>query len=152
MPVEAFGGRGIVSADEILRGDLGAILYEAARPGVSYLFNDTITDLKQDADGVLVSFENADPRRFDLVVGADGLNSAVRRLGPRSGQPSSIRSVCSMPGSLFPLTSTTRLVPCTAPRPGGLHRPGRLRQRRPHSACDRPRRSVEATSVHARAA
>ena len=26
MPVEAFGGRGIVSADEILRGDLGAIL------------------------------------------------------------------------------------------------------------------------------
>jgi 2-polyprenyl-6-methoxyphenol hydroxylase-like FAD-dependent oxidoreductase len=81
MPVEAFGGRGIVSADEILRGDLGAILYEAARPGVSYLFDDTITDLKQDADGVLVSFENADPRRFDLVVGADGLNSAVRWLG-----------------------------------------------------------------------
>src|SRR4029450_9031528 len=34
MPVEAFGGRGIVSADEILRGDLAAILYEAAGPGV----------------------------------------------------------------------------------------------------------------------
>ena len=27
MPVEAFGGRGIVSTDEILRGDLAAILY-----------------------------------------------------------------------------------------------------------------------------
>ena len=45
MPVDAFGGQGIVSADEILRGDLGAVLYEATRPGVSYLFDDTITDL-----------------------------------------------------------------------------------------------------------
>jgi 2-polyprenyl-6-methoxyphenol hydroxylase-like FAD-dependent oxidoreductase len=80
MPVSAFGGRGIVSADEILRGDLGAILYEAARPGVSYLFDDTITALEEEADGVLVDFEKAAARRFDLVVGADGLHSVVRRL------------------------------------------------------------------------
>jgi 2-polyprenyl-6-methoxyphenol hydroxylase-like FAD-dependent oxidoreductase len=79
MPVEAFGGRGIVSADEILRGDLVAILYEAARPGVRYLFDDSITAVEQDADTVLVSFERAAPRRFDLVVGADGLHSVVRR-------------------------------------------------------------------------
>lgn len=78
MPVEAFGGRGIVSADEILRGDLVAILYEAARPGVSYLFDDSITAVEQDADTVLVSFEKAASRRFDLVVGADGLHSVVR--------------------------------------------------------------------------
>jgi 2-polyprenyl-6-methoxyphenol hydroxylase-like FAD-dependent oxidoreductase len=85
MPVDAFGGRGIVSADEILRGDLGEILYEATHPGVSYLFDDTITDLKQDPDGVLVSFEKADPHRFDVVVGADGMHSVVRRLafGPQ---------------------------------------------------------------------
>jgi 2-polyprenyl-6-methoxyphenol hydroxylase-like FAD-dependent oxidoreductase len=80
MPVDAFQGNGIVSADEILRGDLGAILYEAACPGVSYLFDDTITALEQHPDGVLVTFEKADPRRFDFVVGADGLHSAVRRL------------------------------------------------------------------------
>jgi 2-polyprenyl-6-methoxyphenol hydroxylase-like FAD-dependent oxidoreductase len=80
MPVEAFGGNGIVSADEILRGDLAAILYEAARPGVSYLFDDTITALEHEPDGVLVNFEKAAPRRFDLVVGADGLHSVVRRL------------------------------------------------------------------------
>jgi 2-polyprenyl-6-methoxyphenol hydroxylase-like FAD-dependent oxidoreductase len=79
MPVEAFGGRGIVSADEILRGDLAAILYKAAGPGVSYLFDDSITAVEQDADTVLVSFEKAAPRRFDLVVGADGLHSVVRR-------------------------------------------------------------------------
>ena len=80
MPVDAFDGNGIVSADEILRGDLGAILYEASRPGVSYVFDDTITALGQDSDGVLVTFEKADPRHFDLVVGADGLHSVVRRL------------------------------------------------------------------------
>ena len=56
MPVEAFGGRGIVSADEILRGDLGAVLYEAAQPGVSYLFDDSITAMEQDTNTVLVSF------------------------------------------------------------------------------------------------
>lgn len=80
MPVHAFGGRGIVSADEILRGDLAAILYEAARPGVSYLFDDTITALKEGSDGVRVTFEKAAPGRFDLVVGADGLHSVVRSL------------------------------------------------------------------------
>ena len=79
MPVEAFGGRGIVSDDEILRGDLSAILYGAAQTGVSYLFDDTITALQQDMNGVLVNFEKATPRRFDLVVGADGWPSARSR-------------------------------------------------------------------------
>jgi 2-polyprenyl-6-methoxyphenol hydroxylase-like FAD-dependent oxidoreductase len=80
MPVDAFGGRGIVSADEILRGDLAAIMYEAAQSGVHYLFDDTITVIEQREDGVLVTFEKSPQRRFDLVVGADGLHSVVRRL------------------------------------------------------------------------
>ncbi|MDN5919187.1 MAG: FAD-dependent monooxygenase [Pseudonocardia sp.] len=86
MPVEAFGGRGIISTDEVLRGDLSTVLYEAARPGVEFLFDDTVTGLVSDADGVDVTFENADPRRFALVVGADGLHSAVRRaaFGPEA--------------------------------------------------------------------
>lgn len=80
MPVDAFGGDGIVSTDEILRGDLAAILYKASRAGVRYVFDDTITALEQDSAGVTVAFEKADPRHFDLVVGADGLHSVVRRL------------------------------------------------------------------------
>jgi 2-polyprenyl-6-methoxyphenol hydroxylase-like FAD-dependent oxidoreductase len=86
MPVEAFGGRGIVSDDEILRGDLAAVLYEAAQSGVSYLFDDTITALEQDTNRVLVAFEKTAPRKFDLVIGADGLHSVTRRLafGPQS--------------------------------------------------------------------
>ncbi|MBD0672617.1 FAD-dependent monooxygenase [Streptomyces sp. CBMA156] len=79
IPVDLFGGEGIVSEIEILRGDLADLLREAT-DGVEYLWDDTVTALDQDADGVTVTFENAPARRFALVVGADGLHSAVRRL------------------------------------------------------------------------
>ena len=75
MPAEIFAGD-----VEILRGDLGRILYQATRDGTEYLFGDTITGLDQRADGVHVTFSRTEPRVFDLVIGADGLHSAVRRL------------------------------------------------------------------------
>jgi 2-polyprenyl-6-methoxyphenol hydroxylase-like FAD-dependent oxidoreductase len=72
---------GIFAGDvEILRGDLGQILFEATRDGTEYLFGDSITSLHEDADGVHVTFERAAPRTFDLVIGADGLHSKVRGL------------------------------------------------------------------------
>jgi 2-polyprenyl-6-methoxyphenol hydroxylase-like FAD-dependent oxidoreductase len=71
---------------ELPRGDLASILYQASRDHAEFLFNDTIVALDQDEHGVGVTFDRAQPRRFDLVVGADGLHSAVRRLafGPES--------------------------------------------------------------------
>jgi len=80
LPADAFGGEGIVSEIEVLRGDLCRVLYEASLPETEYLFDDTITGIEQDARGVTVTFEKASSRRFSLVVGADGLHSAVRRL------------------------------------------------------------------------
>ncbi|WP_433239612.1 FAD-dependent monooxygenase [Streptosporangium sp. CA-135522] len=80
MPVDLFGGEGAVAEIEILRGDLTQILYGTAQQGVEYLFDDSITALTESGDGVVVSFERAAQRRFDLVVGADGLHSNVRRL------------------------------------------------------------------------
>ncbi|MEV4052857.1 FAD-dependent monooxygenase [Amycolatopsis sp. NPDC049688] len=62
---------------EIMRDDLSEIYYDAGRDDVEYLFGDTITALSPDGD---VTFEHAPPRRFDVVVGADGLHSNVRRL------------------------------------------------------------------------
>ncbi|MDG6105167.1 FAD-dependent monooxygenase [Dactylosporangium aurantiacum] len=71
----------IFSGDlELLRGDLGEILYEATRDHVDYVFGDSVATITQDADGVDVTFERGAPRRFDLVVGADGVNSRVREL------------------------------------------------------------------------
>jgi 2-polyprenyl-6-methoxyphenol hydroxylase-like FAD-dependent oxidoreductase len=75
MPAEIFAGD-----VEILRGDLGQVLYEATRNDTEYIFGDSIADLDPQADGVNVRFENAAPRSFCLVVGADGLHSNVRRL------------------------------------------------------------------------
>lgn len=80
LSADAFGGEGIVSEIEILRGDLGRLLFEATRSEVDYLFDDTITGLEQDEAGVAVTFERSGPRRFGLVVGADGLESVVRTL------------------------------------------------------------------------
>lgn len=65
---------------EILRGDLAVILYEATKHNVEYIFGDGITALNQDINGVEVMFEKASPRRFDLVIGADGIHSQARKL------------------------------------------------------------------------
>ncbi|KAA9380481.1 monooxygenase [Microbispora cellulosiformans] len=72
---------------EVPRGDLASILYEASRAHAEFLFGDSIATLAQDEHGVDVTFERAGPRRFDLVIGADGLHSVTRRLtfGQESG-------------------------------------------------------------------
>jgi len=75
MPAHVFAGD-----VEILRGDLGRILYEATQDSTEYIFGDSITSLDERADGVRVCFEHSQPRTFSLVIGADGLHSKVRRL------------------------------------------------------------------------
>jgi 2-polyprenyl-6-methoxyphenol hydroxylase-like FAD-dependent oxidoreductase len=47
---------------------------------VEWIFGDTVTALDPGADGVRVTFARTAPRGFDLVLGADGLHSAVRAL------------------------------------------------------------------------
>ncbi|QKG24011.1 FAD-dependent monooxygenase [Actinomadura verrucosospora] len=75
MPADLFAGD-----VEILRGDLARILHRATRGTTEYVFGDSIASLDEDEDGVTVAFERSAPRRFDLVIGADGLHSNVRRL------------------------------------------------------------------------
>src|SRR3954452_15741562 len=74
------GGDGYISEIEILRGDLSQVLYGDTRDGVEYVFGDRIAELTQDADGVDVTFAGGGQRRFDLVIGADGLHSALRAM------------------------------------------------------------------------
>ena len=62
---------------EIMRDDLSEIYYDAARDDVEYLFGDSITTIEHDGE---VTFEHATARTFDVIVGADGLHSNVRRL------------------------------------------------------------------------
>ena len=65
---------------EIQRADLSRLLYDHTRERVEYRFGDSIADLNQTPAGVDVTFEHAPQDRFDLVIGADGLHSRVRRL------------------------------------------------------------------------
>jgi 2-polyprenyl-6-methoxyphenol hydroxylase-like FAD-dependent oxidoreductase len=78
-------GDGYISEIEVLRGDLSQVLYDNTRDSVEYIFADRIAELTQDADGVDVTLAGGDRRRFDLVIGADGLHSALRAMvfGPR---------------------------------------------------------------------
>ncbi|MGJ6966216.1 FAD-dependent monooxygenase [Streptosporangium sp. G11] len=74
--VVAFSDRHV----EIMRDDLSEILHGATRDRVEYVFGDSIASLRENADGVDVTFETGAPRRFDLVIGADGVHSNVRGL------------------------------------------------------------------------
>ncbi|MFD0413284.1 FAD-dependent monooxygenase [Streptomyces sp. NPDC127108] len=86
----------LMSGDvEIFRGELSKIMYERTRDHVEYVFGDSVASLTETPEGaegtestgstkstggVHVTFERGAPRRFDLVVGADGLHSHTRRL------------------------------------------------------------------------
>ena len=85
--MKAFQGSAGDKELEIGRADLAAILLSAAYGSVEIRWGDSITRLAQQKGGVDVTFDRAELERFDLVVGADGLHSTVRRLafGPEAG-------------------------------------------------------------------
>ncbi|MEV5321277.1 FAD-dependent monooxygenase [Streptomyces sp. NPDC052687] len=108
LPAEVFAGD-----LEVPKAELTRLLYAAAQDRAEYLFDDSLLAVEQDADGVHVTFESGASRRFDLLVGADGLHSRVRSLtfGPeeRFVEPLGIHTaVFSLPNYL------------------GLHHTGRL--------------------------
>lgn len=72
---------------EIGRGDLARILHERTRDDVEYVFGESVVGLTDTGDAVEVDFRGSPRRRFDLVVGADGMHSGIRALafGPESG-------------------------------------------------------------------
>jgi 2-polyprenyl-6-methoxyphenol hydroxylase-like FAD-dependent oxidoreductase len=78
---ELTGGRFVTLA----RSDLSRLLFEAVKGETEVLFGDEIAGVEERTDGVGVRFERAGSRSFDLVVGADGLHSNIRRLafGPQ---------------------------------------------------------------------
>jgi 2-polyprenyl-6-methoxyphenol hydroxylase-like FAD-dependent oxidoreductase len=62
------------------RDELAAILLDSVRRDVEVVFGDTAAALEDDGGQVRLQFRHAPARRFDLVVGADGLHSGIRRL------------------------------------------------------------------------
>lgn len=64
----------------IARSDLSAVIYESLADEVELVLGDTVQKLDDDGTLVRVTFESGNTRNFDLVIGADGLHSRVRRL------------------------------------------------------------------------
>ncbi|WP_431966728.1 FAD-dependent monooxygenase [Nocardia sp. bgisy134] len=82
MPAELFEGKGGVAEIEITRGDLNEVLLDALAKegGVDYRYGEWITEVRQDTAGIEVTFASGAVERFDILIGADGLHSATRRL------------------------------------------------------------------------
>lgn len=62
------------------RSALAELLYDAIAERSPITFGDSIRGLVQTDAGVSVSFERSPSRHFDLVIGADGQHSVVRKL------------------------------------------------------------------------
>lgn len=73
---ELTGGRYVT----VGRSDLSRLLYGTVCDGIETIFDEEIVTLEQQPDCVDVTLRRVGTRRFDLVVGADGLHSQVRRL------------------------------------------------------------------------
>ena len=66
---------------ELPRGTLTTLLYGLTKSSsVRYRFEDSIDTLDDDGTGVEVGFRSGERRRYDVVLGADGMHSNTRRL------------------------------------------------------------------------
>jgi 2-polyprenyl-6-methoxyphenol hydroxylase-like FAD-dependent oxidoreductase len=82
---------GYPASVELYRITLARILEAAAlEAGARIHYGRTVTALQNRADGVEVTFSDGTSGAYDLVVGADGINSRVREMlfGPDAGAPS----------------------------------------------------------------
>ncbi|MEZ4411781.1 MAG: FAD-binding domain [Gemmatimonadales bacterium] len=80
FPAEVFARMTSGRFTSLRRSDLAATIHEALAQQVETIFGDSIATIEESATGARVTFEHADPRDVDLVIGADGLHSRVRQL------------------------------------------------------------------------
>ena len=81
-------------------------LFEAVKDGTETIFGDEIVALDERPNHVVVQLKSGGERQFDLVIGADGLHSSVRRLafGPQDRFEKRLGYVvaCSKPSGYRP--------------------------------------------------
>lgn len=89
VPTPRIAGDDVPGSGAVMRPVLAKILADATRAsGADVRLGCTVTALDEDAEGVTVSFSDGDCRRYDLLIGADGLYSQLREsLIPASTKP-----------------------------------------------------------------
>lgn len=79
IPTPRVAGPDIPGGGAIMRPALAKILSQAVLNSATHVrLGLTFTDISQDETGVTVTFNDGSVSRYDLVIGADGLYSAVR--------------------------------------------------------------------------
>ncbi|MFJ7201004.1 MULTISPECIES: FAD-dependent monooxygenase [unclassified Streptomyces] len=73
------GRQTLTSEYEIMRGDLVRILHDASKDDTEYVFGVNVDGFEQDEQKVIAHFSDGSSGEFDLLVGADGQGSRIRR-------------------------------------------------------------------------
>lgn len=82
------GKQTLTSEFEIMRGDLVRILYGATKENVDYRFGLSVDGFEQTGEDVTAHFSDGSAETFDVLVGADGQGSRIRRsIRPEGEEP-----------------------------------------------------------------
>ncbi|WP_328719048.1 FAD-dependent monooxygenase [Streptomyces sp. NBC_00247] len=145
-------GRGrqtLTSEYEIMRGDLVRILADATKDDVSQVFGLSVEGFEQDEHRVVASFSDGSTGEFDLLVGADGQGSRIRRAILPEGTDPYWRVGIHMAYWFVPRTASDGDIRDTYMVPGG-----RQIMRRSHNPAETQvyfvlrEQSEEASAVH----
>lgn len=143
------GPQSLTSEYEIMRGDLMRILFEATRETVDYRFDCSVEQFEQDEKHVVARFTDGSSEEFDILVGADGQGSHIRKAILPTGADPYRRMGIQMAYWFIPRITSDNNIRDTYIAPGG-----RMVMRRSHNPAETQvyfvlrDESDEASSVH----
>ena len=126
------GAQSFTTEYEIMRGDLVRILYDATKDNVEYIFGKTVERFEQDEEKVVAYFSDNSSDTFDLLVGADGQGSRIRKaILPSDCADPFLRLGLRMAYWFIPRTETDTGIRMSYISPGG-----RMIMRRTHNSTE----------------
>lgn len=143
------GRQSLTSEYEIMRGDLVRILHDATKDDTEYVFGKSVEGFDQDESQVSARFSDGSRGEFDLLVGADGQGSRVRRVLLPEGFDPYWRVGIHMAYWFVPRIASDSSIRDTYMVPGG-----RQIMRRSHNATETQvyfvmrEESAEASAIH----
>lgn len=86
---------------EIMRGDICRIFYAATKNRATYKFGNSVQDVEDTGDSLQVRLTDGTVDQFDLLVGADGVASSIRKIMLGPDVPDQFVSFDGLYGSYF---------------------------------------------------
>ncbi|MEU1286922.1 FAD-dependent monooxygenase [Kitasatospora sp. NPDC005856] len=143
------GRQTLTSEYEIMRGDLVRILHAASKDDAEHVFGVGVNGFEQDERKVIAHFSDGSSGEFDLLVGADGQGSRIRRAILPAGCDPYWRVGIHMAYWFIPRTASDSDIRDTYMVPGG-----RQIMRRSHNPTETQvyfvmrEESAEASAIH----